>query len=90
MLDLEASINVMPTSIFNSLGLGPLKATGVVIQLSNRSNTHPANLVEDVLVRVNELIFPIDFYILEMEGDYTSSKSPSFLAGRSLRFLGPR
>jgi len=31
MLDLKASINVMPTSIFNALGLGSLKATGVVI-----------------------------------------------------------
>jgi len=67
MLDLEASINVMPTSIFNSLCLGPLKATSVVIQLANRSN--PIGLVEDVLVRVNELIFLADFYILEMEGD---------------------
>jgi len=30
-LDLGASINFMPTSIFNALGLDPLKATGVVI-----------------------------------------------------------
>ena len=76
MLDLRAFINVIPTSIFNSLGFGPLKATGVVTQLANRSNTHPTGLVEDVLVRVNELIFPADFYILEMEGDSSSSKSP--------------
>jgi len=57
MLDLGASINVMATSIFNSLGLGPLKAIGMVIHLANRSNTHPAGLVGDVLDRVNELIF---------------------------------
>ena len=31
MLDLGVSINVMPMSVFNSLGLGPLHATGVVI-----------------------------------------------------------
>jgi len=79
MLDLGASINLMPTFIFNSLGLGPLKATSVVIQLANRSNTHPVGLVENVLVRVNELIFPADFYILEMEGDSASSKSPIIL-----------
>jgi len=80
MLDLEASINVMPTSIFNALGLGPLKATGVVIQLTNQTNAHPAGLIEDVLVRVNELIFLANFYILEMEGDSVSSKSPIILA----------
>ncbi|XP_057452083.1 uncharacterized protein LOC130743880 [Lotus japonicus] len=67
MLDLGASINVMPMSIFKSLSLGPLKPTGVVIQLANRSTAHPAGWVEDVLVRVGKLVFPADFYVLEME-----------------------
>ena len=37
MLDLEASINVMPYSIYASLKLGPLNKIGVVIQLADRS-----------------------------------------------------
>nr|KYP34893.1 hypothetical protein KK1_044092 [Cajanus cajan] len=78
MLDLGASINVMPMSIFKSLGLGPLIPTGVVIQLANRSSTYPSGLIEDVLVRVGELIFPADFYILEMEGE-TATKVPIIL-----------
>ncbi|GER40102.1 retropepsin-like protein [Striga asiatica] len=41
MLDLGASINVMPRSIFDSLNLGPLKETRVVIQLADRSTTFP-------------------------------------------------
>ncbi|XP_020209488.1 uncharacterized protein LOC109794449 [Cajanus cajan] len=52
MLDLGASINVMPLSIFKSLSLGPMQPTGVVIQLANRSVTHPTGFIEDVLVRV--------------------------------------
>nr|KYP31699.1 hypothetical protein KK1_047842 [Cajanus cajan] len=67
MLDLGASINVMLLSIFNSLSLGPLQPTGVVIQLANKSVAHPTGFVEDVLVRVGELIFPADFYVLDME-----------------------
>ena len=50
MLDLGASINVMPMSVFKSLGLRPLHTTGIVIQLANRSNAYPAGLIEDVLV----------------------------------------
>ncbi|WVZ02710.1 hypothetical protein V8G54_023516 [Vigna mungo] len=50
MLDLEASINVMPLSVFTSLSLGPLKTTGVVIQLANCSTVNPAGVLEDVLV----------------------------------------
>jgi len=34
MLDLGASINIMPLSVFTFLHLGPLKTTGVVIQLT--------------------------------------------------------
>ncbi|XP_061345242.1 uncharacterized protein LOC133291077 [Gastrolobium bilobum] len=79
MLDLGDSINVMPESIYKSLGLGPLRATGVVIQLANRSNAHPSGLIENVLVRVNNLIFPTDFYILDMEGESPSSKPPIIL-----------
>ena len=35
MLDLGASINVMPHSVYASLKLGPLKQTGVIIQLAD-------------------------------------------------------
>ena len=55
MLDLRASINVMPYSIYASLNLGDLKEIGVVIQLIDRSNAHPKGVLEDVLVQVNEL-----------------------------------
>ncbi|XP_014500130.1 uncharacterized protein LOC106761129 [Vigna radiata var. radiata] len=69
MLDLGASINVMLLSVFTSLSLGPLKTTGVVIQLANRSTVNPVGVLEDVLVRVDKLIFPADFYILDMKDE---------------------
>ncbi|CAH9100957.1 unnamed protein product [Cuscuta epithymum] len=69
MLDLGASINVIPYSLYKSLELGPLHETGVVIQLADRSNAYPKGVVEDVLVMVDNLIFPADFYVLEMEND---------------------
>jgi len=79
MLDLGASINVMRLSISKSLSLGPLQPTGVVIQLANRSVAHPAGLVDDVLVRVGELIFPADFYILYMEEGFSHGSAPIIL-----------
>ncbi|XP_068636053.1 uncharacterized protein [Aristolochia californica] len=53
MIDLGASINVMPYFIYASLKLGPLNKTGVVIQLADRSNADPKGVVEDVLVQFN-------------------------------------
>ena len=69
MLDLGASINMMHKSIHQSLHIGELKLAGVVIQLTNQSTTHPEGVVKDVLVRVNDLIFPANFYVLNMEDD---------------------
>ncbi|XP_019183634.1 PREDICTED: uncharacterized protein LOC109178454 [Ipomoea nil] len=47
MLDLGASINVMPYSVYASLKLGPLNETSVVIQLADRSNAYPKGVIED-------------------------------------------
>ncbi|RDX77632.1 hypothetical protein CR513_42210, partial [Mucuna pruriens] len=80
MLDLGASINVMPTSIYKSLNFGDLEPAGMTIQLANRSVVQPLGVLEDVLVQVNELIFPTDFYILDMEDD-TSRKGSTLILG---------
>ena len=45
MLDLGASVSVMPLSIFNFLSLGPLQSTNVVIHLANRSVAYPAGFI---------------------------------------------
>ncbi|XP_027150385.1 uncharacterized protein LOC113750628 [Coffea eugenioides] len=82
MLDLGALINVMPKSIYTSLKLGPLKETGIIIQLGDRTNAYPDGLVEDVLVKVNDLVFSADFYVLDMDDDHSPDPSP-LLLGRS-------
>ncbi|KAH9783668.1 hypothetical protein KPL71_009411 [Citrus sinensis] len=79
LLDLGASINDMPRFIYSSLNVGPLKETGVIIQLADRSNAYPDGVLEDVLVQVNELIFPADFYVLDMEEDNSSNFAPILL-----------
>ncbi|RDX72412.1 hypothetical protein CR513_48109, partial [Mucuna pruriens] len=62
MLDLGASINIMPISIYKALNFGDLEPTGMPIQLANRSFVQPLGVLEDVLVQVNQLVFPADLY----------------------------
>ncbi|KAM1975324.1 hypothetical protein ACFX15_040119 [Malus domestica] len=81
MLDLGASINVMPYSIYASMNQGELKNDGVIIQLVDRSNAYPKGVLEDVLVQVNDLVFPTDFYVLKME-DLAHSTPLPILLGR--------
>ncbi|XP_063937997.1 uncharacterized protein LOC135147891 [Daucus carota subsp. sativus] len=69
LCDLGASINLMPLSIFTQLGLPELKPTNMSLQLADRSITYPRGIIEDVLVKVDKLIFPADFVILDFEED---------------------
>ncbi|XP_027351233.1 uncharacterized protein LOC113862342 [Abrus precatorius] len=69
LLDLGASINVMPSAIYKMLHLGDLKPTNMIIQLANRSTAQPLGVLEDVLVKVNQLIFSADFYILDIQDE---------------------
>ncbi|RDX75808.1 hypothetical protein CR513_44274, partial [Mucuna pruriens] len=81
MLDLGASINVMPTTIYRSLNFCDLEPTGMTIQLANRNIVQPLGFLEDVLVQVNELIFLANFYVLDME-DETSGNESNLILGR--------
>ncbi|KAK9005275.1 hypothetical protein V6N11_042718 [Hibiscus sabdariffa] len=69
LCDLGASINLMPKSVFQRLGIGKAKPTTVMLQLADRSYVHPEGKIEDILVRVDKFIFPSDFIVLDCEAD---------------------
>ncbi|GER43985.1 retrotransposon gag protein [Striga asiatica] len=69
MLDLGAGINLMPFSIFQKLGL-------------DRSTRFPKGVVEDVLVRVGQLIVPVDFVVLDVGDVQENGKDHTILLGR--------
>jgi len=66
LCDLEASINLMPLSMMKNLGCGEPKPTRMTLTLVDQSISYPFGVLEDVLVKVNELVFPADFVILDM------------------------
>ena len=69
LCDLGASINLMSLSMFRKLGLGEVKPTTISLQMVDRSLTFPRRIIEDVLVKVDKFIFPVDFMVLDMEED---------------------
>ncbi|PIN21773.1 DNA-directed DNA polymerase [Handroanthus impetiginosus] len=69
LCDLGASINLMPYSIYRTLGLGEAKPTSITLQLADRSLTYPKGVIEDILVKVDKFIFPADLVVLDMEVD---------------------
>ncbi|XP_011006379.1 PREDICTED: uncharacterized protein LOC105112382 [Populus euphratica] len=65
LLDLGASVNLLPYSVFQSLNLGELKPTSISLLLADRSVKVPRGIIEDVLVQVDKFIYPVDFIVLD-------------------------
>ena len=56
----------MPLYIYDSLILGPSKETNVLMELANCINVYVKGVLDDFLKQVDDLIFSVDFYILDM------------------------
>ncbi|XP_070020213.1 uncharacterized protein [Nicotiana sylvestris] len=67
LCDSEALTNLMPFSIFRKLDLGEMKDIGVSLQFADQSTKKPKGIIENVLVRVDKFVFPVDFIVLEMK-----------------------
>ncbi|KAK8676072.1 hypothetical protein V6N13_034126 [Hibiscus sabdariffa] len=69
LCDPGASINLMPISVFQKLGIGEAKPIAVMLQLADHSYVQPEGKIEDILVQIENFIFPADFLILDFEAD---------------------
>jgi hypothetical protein len=67
LLDLRASVNLLPYLVYVQLRLGELKPTSMRLQLVDRSVKVPRGIVEDVLIKVDKFYFPVDFTVLDTE-----------------------
>ena len=67
LLDLGASVNLLPYSVYKQLGLGELKPTNITLSLDDRSVKIPKGIVEDVLVKIDKFYYPVDFVVLDTE-----------------------
>ncbi|GKC53898.1 DNA-directed DNA polymerase, partial [Tanacetum coccineum] len=69
LADLGASISLMPYTMYKKLGLGEPKATRMSLELADRSIQYPRGIIENVLIKVDKFVLPIDFVILDMPED---------------------
>ncbi|KAG9442126.1 hypothetical protein H6P81_017980 [Aristolochia fimbriata] len=67
--DLGASVNLMPLSLCRYLKLGEPQETRITLQFADRSTKIPEGVMEDVLVKIQDFIYPHDFVVLDMEVD---------------------
>ncbi|XP_057755829.1 uncharacterized protein LOC130975011 [Arachis stenosperma] len=73
LCDLGASINLMSLSMMRKLAIEELKPTRMSLVMADRSTKTPSRIVENLLVKVGEFIFPADFVILDTEEEGNNS-----------------
>ncbi|GJT53685.1 DNA-directed DNA polymerase [Tanacetum coccineum] len=69
LADLGASISLMPYTMYEKLGLGEPKPTRMSLELADRSIQYPRGIAEDVLIKIDKFVLPVDFVILDMRED---------------------
>ncbi|XP_016166276.1 uncharacterized protein LOC107608980 [Arachis ipaensis] len=73
LCDLGASINLMPLIMLKKMMIEELKPTRMSLQLADRSIKIPNGVVENLLVKVGNFIFPADFVVLDMDEEGSNS-----------------
>ncbi|GJT09894.1 putative reverse transcriptase domain-containing protein [Tanacetum coccineum] len=66
----------MPYSTYNTLGLGDLIPTKLIVELADRTVKRPKGIAENVLVGIDKFTFLVDFIILDILEDF---KTPLIL-----------
>ena len=82
LLDLGASVNLLPYLMYKQLGLGELKPTNITLALADRSVKIPKGIVEDVFVKVDNFYYPVDFVVLDTEAMEESTHQVPIILGR--------
>ncbi|KAI3828508.1 hypothetical protein L1987_02609 [Smallanthus sonchifolius] len=81
LLDHGASVSILPGRLYDQYDFGPLRRADTTVVLADLTPKLPRGILTDVIVKVEDFYFPVDFLVL----DYVSSnrtKQPTVILGR--------
>ena len=83
VLDLGASVYLLPYSVYKQLSLGKLQPTNLILLLADRSVKISKGIVEDVILKVDEFYFHANIIILDTEPVINLNSYSPVILGRS-------
>ncbi|KAI3725182.1 hypothetical protein L1987_64960 [Smallanthus sonchifolius] len=81
LLDFGAGVSILPGGLYDQYDFGPLKQVETTVVLADLSHKLPQGIVRDVIAKVEEFYYPVDFLVL----DYSSvdpSQQQNVILGR--------
>ncbi|XP_022024501.1 uncharacterized protein LOC110924820 [Helianthus annuus] len=81
LLDLGACVSILQGSLYDQYDFGPLKKFDTPVVLADQTPTHPRGMVEDVIVKVDDYYYPVDFLVVDYVGCVEDTQ-PIVILGR--------
>nr|GEV57169.1 hypothetical protein [Tanacetum cinerariifolium] len=69
LANLDASINLMPLSVWNKISLPELSPTCIPLKLADHLISRPVGVAEDVFIKVGTFHFYADFVVIDFDAD---------------------
>ena len=79
LLDTGTSINILPKVVFDHHHVGELQSFLLKLCLADGSVRKPHGLVEDIIVRIEDCYFQVDFLVVDMKITKELSQAPIIL-----------
>ena len=81
LMDLGASVSILPGSLYDQYEFGPIKKANTTVVLADLSHKLPRGVLTDVIVKVNAFYYSVDFLVLDYVSD-DKTKQPTVILGR--------
>ena len=69
LIDYGSSVSLMPLSIFKKMGIEKISESGIKLKFVDHTIKQSYGIAEDVLVEIDNFIFPVDFHIMDIHED---------------------
>ena len=79
LLDMGANVNILPKGVNDTCPLGELKPLFIELSLADGSVRRPHDIVEDVIVKVENCYFMVNFIIVDMKTTKDFTYTPIIL-----------
>ncbi|XP_022041492.1 uncharacterized protein LOC110944082 [Helianthus annuus] len=65
LLDYGASMSVLPGDLYDMYDFGPLQDADTMVSLADESWRRPRGMAKNVMIRLGEFEYPVDFLVLD-------------------------
>ncbi|KAJ0456881.1 putative aspartic peptidase domain superfamily [Helianthus annuus] len=79
LLDLGACVSILPGSLYDQYDFGPLQKVNTTVVLADQTPICPRGIVRDVIVKVEDCYYPVDFLVLDCATSSKNTHSPVIL-----------